>query len=220
MTKSLIANHRSDEFENLYNKFFHVIKRCEFDENDEDIYQQMVSMLTEEEIKAIEHIFEMIIEIHPNYDIHKLNYYFIVFLDDKFSFPSNSSDGRKRSKNKQISKEDSLKILRGLDFVKRHKIYDDGLPPPPPKMSGSLIRFRLNDQHQKLLKMYTDKVNNEEYKKKKIDKTAIDDSQNYRYEMILDLDYGEAYHLYDELTLLSEVIDEMKKNIQKIHYYD
>ena len=68
--------------------------------------------------------------------------------------------------------------------------------------------------------MYTDKVNNEEYKKKKIDKTAIDDSQNYRYEMILDLDYREAYHLYDELTLLSEVIDEMKKNIQKIHYED
>ena len=38
--------------------------------------------------------------------------------------------------------------------------------------------------------------------------------------MILDLDYREAYHLYDELTLLSEVIDEMKKNIQKIHYED
>jgi hypothetical protein len=121
MTKSLIPNHRSDEFENLYNKFVAVIKRCEFDENDENIYQQMISMLTEEEIKAIEHIFEMIIEIHPNYDIHKLNYYFIVFLDDKFSFPSNSSDGRKRSKNKHISKEDSLKILRGLEFVKRHK---------------------------------------------------------------------------------------------------
>ncbi len=162
----------------------------------------------------------MIIEIHPNYDIHKLNYYFITFLNDKFSFPSNSSDGRKRSKNKQISKEASLKVLRGLEFVKRHKIYDDGLPPPPPKMSGSLIRFRLTDQHQKLLKLYTDNVNNEEYKKKKIDKTAIDDSQNYRYEMILDLDYREAYDLYGELTLLSEVIDEMKKNIEKIHYED
>ena len=220
MTKSLIPNHRFEEFENLYNKFIHVIKRGEFDENDENMYQQMVSMLTEEEIKAIEHIFEMIIEIHPNYDIHKLNYYFIVLLDDKFSFPSNSSDGRKRSKNKHISIEDSLKILRGLDLVQKHKIYDDGLPPPSPKISGSLIRFRLNDQHQKLLKMYTDKVNNEEYKKKKIDKTEIDDSQNFRYEMILDLDYTEAYYLYDELTLLSEVIDEMKKNIQKIHYED
>ena len=111
-------------------------------------------------------------------------------------------------------------LLRGLDLVQKHKIYDDGLPPPSPKISGSLIRFRLNDQHQKLLKMYTDKVNNEEYKKKKIDKTEIDDSQNFRYEMILDLDYTEAYYLYDELTLLSEVIDEMKKNIQKIHYED
>ena len=90
MTKSLIPNHRSEEFENLYDKFCHVIKRCEFDENDANIYQQMVSMLTEEEIKAIEHIFEMILELHPNYDIHKLNYYFSVFLDDKFSFPSNS----------------------------------------------------------------------------------------------------------------------------------
>jgi hypothetical protein len=60
-----------------------------------------------------------------------------------------------------------------LDFVKRHKIYDDGLPPPPPKMSGSLIRFRLHDQHQRLLKIYTDKFNKEEYKKKKIAKQRL-----------------------------------------------
>ncbi|MGZ5491324.1 MAG: hypothetical protein ACXW1A_04965 [Nitrososphaeraceae archaeon] len=62
-------------------------------------------------------LLEMIIKSHPDYDIHKLNGFFIHFLDEKFHFPSNSSDERKRRKNKRISLEDSL-ILRSLDLIK------------------------------------------------------------------------------------------------------
>ena len=139
------------------------------------------------------------------------------FLDEKFHFPSNSSDERKRRKNKRISLEDSL-ILRSLDLIKQYKIYDDGLPSPSFKTLGSVVWFNLMDQQQKLLKIYTDNLKNEEYKDKSINEKAIEDSQNYRFELIHDLNYNEASHLYDELTLLSEVINEFKMNIEKIHF--
>lgn len=71
-----------------------------------------------------------------------------------------------------------------------------------------------------MLKIYIDNLKNEEYKERSIDEEAIKNSQNYRSELIHDLDYNEASYLYDELNLLSEVINEFKTNIEKIHFID
>ena len=217
MTKkySLIPKEKEKEFNDLYNRFYSVLQRCELNENDENIYQQIISMLTENEVNIIDKFLEIISESNKNYDIHKMNTYCRILLNDKFSFASNKG---KRKKLKSIRREDSLKFLRGLDCVERCKIYDDGLPPPPYKKSGILVRLNISGQHQKLLKIYTDNLENKEFKKNAIDKKAIDDSQYFRYEMIHNLDYRTVYFFYEELTMISGVINELKMLIEKIHF--
>ena len=53
MTKGVIPEEKSDEFNHLHRKLNLLFKSCDFDENDENIYQQMVSMLTKDEIERL-----------------------------------------------------------------------------------------------------------------------------------------------------------------------
>ena len=90
--------------------------------NNEDINQQIISMLTEEERKMINRYFELMVWAHPDLDMAKLSADCMMILRNLFKYPSYSTtntDGRNYKKRSKfmITFCVSMKFLRSLDII-------------------------------------------------------------------------------------------------------
>ena len=146
----IIKEELQREFSSLSSKLVYpgaVLKPHIFDLNNEgDIYQQLISMLTEDEMKMINRYFAIILDTNPDFgfeptpslDIIMLKSVCKEILRNLFKIPEYSTINDNNSNNssrKRLRKYRffpclgvSMKFLRNLEIIKNSNIYDNDKP--------------------------------------------------------------------------------------------